>query len=708
MCRLLECGKCRSGSALRHLRTGLRNQWGIYMSTRHVRTGVQNDQYILDAYTDIQSTEATAHYLSLSSGRVNAVLKRHLKDCLQCGQPATIGKHYCAGCADQHFAMIRADRQDRIRLKLCLHCDNPVSHPSRTLCPIHQLVQRQKKDHTDERPHPAARSLDRQSHHMQPPAPALPRAYQGRIIDVGVGERTTVDQLSSQKQEGQCALTSLRLFFTSDWRIQPQSLLEDLVSAAGTLDLVLYGGDDVARFFHPGLEQNLFVKLAVHATQGLAGVVGNDCTPRDRAAYSAPGVRDIHRMPFAVGGWGFIGLEGAPDRSDEDRIGFILHAEHAIAGHLEQARRQLSVPDERLVIVSHAPPQGVLDTAIRFGVRSIGSSALAAFVERYQPALVLCGHVHNRGGKIARMGRTVVVNAANDDQDIKKVHACVIELIPNKIPTIEWMSVDEWAVFALPGVGEKTAARLHANGFFTPGAVFSATDAALLAAGFTSTWVRQFRLMQRATDAQCPLKFRTEPLDLPPYPIAYDVETGLENKEPWLIGVSDENGHVTHWTAPDENAKERRVMFENFLAYLQSRPGTLYSWSTSNYDRHSIRRGLARWAPDLVPEWERMTASECNLLLRLRRAIVMPMGMDWTLSCVARWANAPASADVSNMGLDGWAIGAAYERYLRSGTPMPIEAITAKNADDVRQVLHIRNQFLTDNAAIAHLNNVEA
>jgi hypothetical protein len=60
------------------------------------------------------------------------------------------------------------------------------------------------------------------------------------------------------------------------------------------------------------------------------------------------------------------------------------------------------------------------------------------------------------------------------------------------------------------------------------------------------------------------------------------------------------------------------------------------------------------------------------------------------------------------MGLDGWAIGAAYERYLRSGTPMPIEAITAKNADDVRQVLHIRNQFLTDNAAIAHLNNVEA
>jgi Icc-related predicted phosphoesterase len=74
------------------------------------------------------------------------------------------------------------------------------------------------------------------------------------------------------------------------------------------------------------------------------------------------------------------------------------------------------VPDECLIVVSHTPPAGCLDLAIRFAVRHIGSHALADFVATYQPAWALCGHVHSQGGHVAPTGRTLVVNAASDDQ----------------------------------------------------------------------------------------------------------------------------------------------------------------------------------------------------------------------------------------------------------------------------------------------------
>src|SRR5260370_21179746 len=43
----------------------------------------------------------------------------------------------------------------------------------------------------------------------------------------------------------------LRIFFFSDWRIQPLELAEDLIRSAAPVDIIVYGGDDVARFVPP-------------------------------------------------------------------------------------------------------------------------------------------------------------------------------------------------------------------------------------------------------------------------------------------------------------------------------------------------------------------------------------------------------------------------------------------------------------------------
>jgi uncharacterized protein len=62
------------------------------------------------------------------------------------------------------------------------------------------------------------------------------------------------------------------------------------------------------------------------------------------------------------------------------------------------------------ILVSHSPPSGSLGTEKVCG--DIGSSCLRSWIERFQPKLVVCGHVHNPMAREEMIGRTKVVNVA--------------------------------------------------------------------------------------------------------------------------------------------------------------------------------------------------------------------------------------------------------------------------------------------------------
>ena len=80
-------------------------------------------------------------------------------------------------------------------------------------------------------------------------------------------------------------------------------------------------------------------------------------------------------------------------------------------------RKWDALKDKSLIVISHVPPFGVLDFAVRFGPCSIGSRPLREFLEASRNVvLCVCGHVHRRGGKSAKLGRALVVNAASHDR----------------------------------------------------------------------------------------------------------------------------------------------------------------------------------------------------------------------------------------------------------------------------------------------------
>jgi len=81
-----------------------------------------------------------------------------------------------------------------------------------------------------------------------------------------------------------------------------------------------------------------------------------------------------------------------------------------------QARTARAQIPECDVLITHNPPHGVLDLC---GDKHQGCKYLARRVLEIKPKLHVFGHLHQEGGKSARVGETIYVNAAalNDDYE---------------------------------------------------------------------------------------------------------------------------------------------------------------------------------------------------------------------------------------------------------------------------------------------------
>ncbi len=77
--------------------------------------------------------------------------------------------------------------------------------------------------------------------------------------------------------------------------------------------------------------------------------------------------------------------------------------------------------DEKTVLITHVPPYKLQDT-VYIG-HHIGSRELKTLVEKYQPRLVLCGHVHENPG-VTTFHDSVIVNCSMG----KRTEGALIEI----------------------------------------------------------------------------------------------------------------------------------------------------------------------------------------------------------------------------------------------------------------------------------------
>ncbi|MFA5192611.1 MAG: metallophosphoesterase, partial [Verrucomicrobiia bacterium] len=119
-----------------------------------------------------------------------------------------------------------------------------------------------------------------------------------------------------------------------------------------------------------------------------------------------------------MGGVGLFGVSAGPKSP--------LHTPYEITEEQIAARIEAGfaeVKDCRLkIFCPHAPPKDTACDRIHSGLH-VGSTAVRAFIEREQPDLVLCGHIHESRGEDL-IGRTRVVNPG----PVTAGHCAVVEI----------------------------------------------------------------------------------------------------------------------------------------------------------------------------------------------------------------------------------------------------------------------------------------
>ena len=133
-------------------------------------------------------------------------------------------------------------------------------------------------------------------------------------------------------------------------------------------------------------------------------LVPGNCDVPSLAIEKRGNVESIHGECRTIGGFSFLGVGGSPP--GPLNAPFELE-EPEIARILEEARSNCNTR-ENMIVVSHTPPK---DTRVdrAFNGEHVGSHSVREFVEKNQPELLICGHIHEAKG-MDRVGETVIVN----------------------------------------------------------------------------------------------------------------------------------------------------------------------------------------------------------------------------------------------------------------------------------------------------------
>ncbi len=477
----------------------------------------------------------------------------------------------------------------------------------------------------------------------------------------------------------------MRLMCFSDWRVQP---IEGIYRFLGTLDpkpdVILYAGDDIHRFQRDGI--NHFSELARFSNQHYTlAVAGNDDDELFKAVFRAEYVHDLHESPVAIGDFAFLGSEGSTSGP-----AVIKHTEEEVKNQLcEQLN---AVKGKTIIVLSHAPPYGTLDLGIRFanpqaGVAHIGSKALRDFIQKTQPALVVCGHSHSQGRQVSYSGRTTVLNIASHDSPGSTGNFAVVDIEPKAGSSVRFYNTEDLipadSLLNVHGVGPSFNSALSEVGIKTIDQLLEAPDIYKIAdaSGVPFATVNRIKAKAKALKEDKPFKLR----DFEPVVgnvIFFDIETDVACERVWTIGAYSRNEFTRFYA---DNWQEEQSMLRDFLEYLKLNPhSVLVSFSGTNFDRNVLEKALRRLQLDYKSF---LSCRHVDLASQIKECFIFP-NQSYALKDLA----AHLGYKFKYPDLDGFLVALEYQRHVIDGIPLN-QMLLEYNEDDVKSLPFMINHL---------------
>jgi len=167
-----------------------------------------------------------------------------------------------------------------------------------------------------------------------------------------------------------------------------------------SVDLIVIAGD-LTNFGH-AQEAGLILQNIQLYNSNILAIPGNCDHPDVNDTFVEIGV-NLHGITKIIDNVAFYGLGGSgktPFHTPQER------SESEIGSILQSYNKKNDVHYN--VFVSHAPPANTkLDRTL---LRShVGSQAIREFIDKFQPDVVICGHIHEARG-VDEIGSTIVIN----------------------------------------------------------------------------------------------------------------------------------------------------------------------------------------------------------------------------------------------------------------------------------------------------------
>ena len=177
---------------------------------------------------------------------------------------------------------------------------------------------------------------------------------------------------------------------------QARARAADIVAASADADLVIGAGD----FGNQGRGVAEAMAMLAGIQAPLVMVPGNNESLEELRAAAPEGAQVLHGSGVTIEGITLYGIGGG--------IPPLPMCDWSWDFTEDAAAELLAGAEGADVLISHSPPRGIADE-VR-GLGPVGSVAIRDAIARVQPALVVCGHIHDCWGQEGMVGAARVVN----------------------------------------------------------------------------------------------------------------------------------------------------------------------------------------------------------------------------------------------------------------------------------------------------------